>query len=130
MPFASPSNTAAMALLGLLLLPMLSLGCSHNPSARESPFSREWAHQRQRDTDGRLEKKEHVLMGNEKGPRAAIETDKKGRPRLNIGKQRGISADVDVGSNAAEVGVKYKIDWGGAKSDQPRPIPEGHRTIR
>ena len=60
-------------------------------------------------------KDELVLVGEEGGARAAVELDEKGRPKLNVGKKRGFSADIDIDRDEADVTFKYELEWGRKK---------------
>lgn len=101
------------ALAGLLL----GACATADPGAR--PFSEGWhdqikserAHEQRMQ---RLRGKKAVLAGQEGASRAAVVMDEKGRPRLNVGKEDGLSADVNY-SHGPEGRLKYKVDWDFAK---------------
>ena len=61
----------------------------------------------------RLKGDELVLVGREGGMRAAVRMDEKGKPRLNVGKWSGLSADIDIDPDDAKILLKYKLGWGG-----------------
>lgn len=108
-------------LLTLLVAGFLATGCLRNPN-HERPFTREWTRQTasERDFDARkarLKGDELVLLGKEGGTRAAVEMDEKGKPRLNVGKKSGLSADLRVSDDKSRVKLKYKLKW---KSARPK----------
>jgi hypothetical protein len=110
-----------------LLAALVSGGCVHSPhSAR--PFTEEWVRDQDRVAaferrKARLKGDEIVLVGNKEGARAAVQMDDKGRPRLNVGKRRGLSADLDLDPEEAEVEVKYKWGWKGKPPRRRRSGP-------
>jgi hypothetical protein len=81
-----------------------------------SPFHEEWAQRErsQREFDERKARlrgdQEIVLMGGSQSGRAAVYMDEKGRPRLNVGRKTGLSADLDY-DGGPEAEVKYKKRW-------------------
>lgn len=113
----------------VILAAIATLGCAHDPRARDKVFSDDWAYQRYRDQERRPRVDQLVLFGDEDGAHASVKVDERGRPYLNFFEKRGISADLDVDHDEVEVGLKYKRAWGGAKKDAPRTIPEGHRIL-
>ena len=120
-------RTSAVTFLTLAATAVLTLGCTHNPYARDIAFTQEWAYQRQRDREQRPQIDELVLLGDEEGARASVKVDERGRPYLNVFEKRGISADLDAAHDEVEVGLKYKKEWGPKRP--PRPIPKGRRTL-
>ncbi|GMU92095.1 MAG: hypothetical protein AMXMBFR4_11530 [Candidatus Hydrogenedentota bacterium] len=96
--------------VGVVMLPCL--GCV-TTLPRERPFTREWAnyHQNQREFEERKQRVrggEWVLFGRRNSTRAAVVMDDEGKPRLNVGKTRGLSADFDIDTDDASVEFKYK----------------------
>ena len=111
---------AALACAGFGLV---TGSCLTGP-APERPFSEGWAFDQdwaaeRRALKEKTQKDELVLLGKEGGVRAAVRTDEKGRPRFNVGKQGGLSADVDIDSDEAEVELKYKL-YLNNRRDRPR----------
>jgi hypothetical protein len=97
-------------LVSIAVLPCL--GCV-TTLPRERPFSKEWAHHHnnQRELEerkARVRNGELVLFGRRNSTRAAVVMDDEGKPRLNVGKTRGLSADVDIDTDDAGVMFKYK----------------------
>lgn len=83
---------------------------------RDQPFTKAWtSHQRHeqelQDRVDRMNSGELVLLGHGNGTRAAIALDEEGDPKLNVGRRKGISADVDVNTDDASVLFKYKRGW-------------------
>jgi len=104
--------------IALLAILLLGPGCLRDP-AYERPFSRKWAHQTSHERafearKARIQGDEVVLLGEKGRARAAVEVDEKGKARLNLGKKRGLSADVKVGSSP-ELKLKYKLQWKGRR---------------
>ena len=103
----------ARAMLACVGFGLVAASCITGP-APERPFSEGWAFDFDREAERRAvkektQKDELVLLGKEGGVRAALRADEKGRPRFNVGKQGGFSADVDIDSDEAEVELKYKL---------------------
>jgi hypothetical protein len=99
----------------LALLVVVAPGCL-STAQRDRAFSNDWAHQVRSENEFKARKAriggdELVLVGKNRGPRAAVEVDDKGRPRLNVGKKTGLSADLDLNEGEPEAKVKYKLKW-------------------
>ncbi|MBP8128507.1 MAG: hypothetical protein KA184_02930 [Candidatus Hydrogenedentes bacterium] len=98
--------------------------CATGPDSPQ-PFTQDWrrGQVRERAFQQRLERlrggDEVVLMGEEGKSRAAVYMDEKGRPRLNIGRETGLSADLDY-EEGPEATVKYKVKWDFAKPDRKK----------
>ncbi len=97
----------------LFLLP--SLGCV-TQLPRDQPFSKAWSQHQQHEweltaREKRMDNGEWVLAGRKDATRAAIQMDDEGKPTLNIGRQKGLSADVDADLDKASVFFKYKWRW-------------------
>jgi len=100
--------------LGCLVL-LAAGACLHTPEY-DRAFTRDWAHSENKerefqDRKERIAGKGGPLLGKKDGNRADIEMDEKGRPKLNLGKKRGLSADVDMHGGEPEVEVKYGFSW-------------------
>lgn len=98
-----------------LLCPALLAACAHQGRV-PTAFTDEWTQQNRKqaafeERQARIKSDELVLVGNKDKARAAVRVDEKGKPRINIGKRKGLSADVDVGSDEADVKLKYKFEW-------------------
>jgi len=98
-----------------LIVVLTSAGCAHDVRT-DRAFTDEWVIRNERlgafeERKARLAEDELVLVGKKDSMRAAVEMDEKGRPRLNVGKDRGVSADVNVDTDSADVKLKYKWRW-------------------
>ena len=108
----------AVIVLGLVLV-----ACVNDPG-REKVFSDAWTYHMNRADEIAARKQrlrgdeELILMGKEGKSRTAVYLDEKGRPRLNVGRKKGLSADLDLDTDEAEVKVKYKCGW------KPKPERE------
>jgi hypothetical protein len=109
----------------VVLVPVVLIattGCVTQLS-RDKPFSKAWyAHQRNerefQERQKRISDGEWVLMGQQDSARAAIQMDEEGKPKLNVGKRKGLSADIDADLDEASIFFKYKWGW------KTRPKPE------
>lgn len=102
----------------LLVLLVPTAACTSGSEAAR-PFTDDWRYYQKRslETEKRQRrlKEGTVLFEREGKARAAVILDEKGKPRLNIGKNKGLSADIDIDTNKADVLLKYKIEWGGGE---------------
>ena len=94
---------------------IFAAGCLHTPQY-DRAFTQDWAHcvDKEREMQSRKDHiagKKRALVGKDDGARAAIEMDEKGRPKLNVGKKSGLSADVDMHGLEPDVTVKYGFRW-------------------
>lgn len=101
---------------------LIATGCV-TQLPRDKPFTKAWyAHQRNerefQERKKRISGGELVLMGQQDAARAAIQLDEEGKPKLNVGKRKGLSADIDADLDEASVFFKYKWGW------KTRPKPE------
>ena len=97
------------ALLGLLM------GCLSGGLDRNRPFSAEWTDHVKSERAFEARKKRiqqgDIPLGGDKGDsKAFIRVDEEGRPRLGLGDEQGISAEVDYDSGP-EAEVKYQVEW-------------------
>ncbi len=107
------------SLVNRVILPacagILTIGCATTDSTPR-PFSENWADVY--DSEQTLQRRREyikgddpiILYGRKDGTRAAIVPDERGRPRLDIGKERGFSADFKYRSGVRGR-VKYKYKW-------------------
>lgn len=102
---------------------MITFGCA-TTLPREQPFSKEWAgaqrHNRAVQERAAKYSSEWVLWGEGGKNRAAVVVDEKGKPRLNVGRAQGLSADIDIDEDEAGFMLKYKGGW----KARPRPANE------
>ena len=101
--------------ISALILCILAISCVSG-KGYDRAFSNDWVHQHRHDAEFRARKErmqqgEIVIAGKSKNTQAAIRMDDKGRPRFNLGRKRGISADLDLHHGEPDVKVKYKIRW-------------------
>jgi len=102
-----------------LLLTFLPAGCVTS-DGRERPFTDGWSTQVRSEQNFQRRKErlrgdeEIVLMGDSDKARAAVVMDERGRPRLNVGRKTGWSADLDY-DEGPEARLKYKLKWDFAK---------------
>jgi hypothetical protein len=97
----------------ILIVP--SLGCVTS-LPRDTPFSEAWyKHQRHeiefKERKDRIDNGEWVLAGKKDAARAAVQMDEEGKPKLNVGKRKGLSADLDADLDKASIFFKYKWGW-------------------
>lgn len=91
-------------------------GCTHAES-RPTAFSGEWATQVQRDRAEKEAKKtkkeraEYFLTGQDGGPRTGLRADESGKPKLFIGGDNGLSADVSASGGAPKVTLRKNWSW-------------------
>ncbi len=90
----------------------LLLGCLQEPRSTRA-FSQDWAEDRgqpvrERERNGNNNGDNDVLLGNEEGVRVELEN---GRPRVRMGENGGLEADVNVRSGRPEGGVGYRWEW-------------------
>jgi len=127
LPAVSRNALPAAAIL------LVAAACASNGIVHR-PFTKDWTyHQERRSEMERREQRqadELVLIGEKEGARAAVELDEKGKPKLNVGRKRGFSADIDVDTDEADVMFKYEWEWGrkekaqelaGAETQDPPP---------
>ena len=88
--------------LGLMLL--VFGGCG-NTTRRERPFTKEWAHQIEKEHELKARKERIGGKNAKKSDGGSIGVERKDGP--DIGKKDGLGADVDKGGGA----VKYGITW-------------------
>lgn len=105
-----------MTSLMMLCAAALLLSCSHGPS-RNVPFSDDWTHMERRERE--ISERKERLRGNqpteeERGARPNIVLDERGRPAINMGGLRGISADLSA-SDGGTAALKYRGSWDAAK---------------
>ena len=98
-----------------LLIPLLAAGCMHTPQYGK-PFSRDWVthietHEEIRARKARIEESGDALLGKPGKTRAAVEMDDEGRPQFNVGRSKGLSADIDFDHLEPDVKLKYRIEW-------------------
>ncbi len=111
-------------LLWCPLLTLLGAGCVTG-DGREKPFSPRWTDQTKDEwaferRKARLKGDEGIGLGGKgKDSKAAVKMDEKGKPRLNIGGDTGLSADLNY-SGGPEAKVKYKVKWDFAKPDRKK----------
>ena len=105
-----------MTFLMMLCVAARLLGCAHGPS-RNVPFSEDWNHMERRERE--ISERKDRLRGRqpseeERGARPNLMLDERGRPMVNVGGLRGISADLSAsGGGSAE--LKYRGGWDAAK---------------
>ena len=89
----------------MILVLASATGCLSAPQD-ERAFSHEWADkvQREKTFDARKER-----MRNKDG--TLVKTDEEGNPTLNLGKDNGLGADVDLQGGKPAGEVKYEIKW-------------------
>jgi len=109
-------------LIAIPLLALVSLGCVTR-LPRDTPFSEAWyKHQRHerefKDRQDRVGNGEWLLVGRKDAARAAIQVDEEGKPKLNVGKRKGLSADIDAGLDEASIFFKYKWGWKARPRDE------------
>lgn len=93
---------------GMLLAAMLLPGCVRGDESKRV-FSHEWANEVKRANE-RIEPTPGIpLTRSERGPR--IRMDERGKTRLTIGKDVGVSADVDISTDDAAIDLKFKKRW-------------------
>jgi len=101
------------------------LGCATSAPSRPGAFSDEWraeCERHQRKTPSK--QGEITILGKDKGARAYIYTDDKGRPRLAVGGSGRISADIDIRHGEPAVEFKYKLKFGRKPLPLPRDVYE------
>lgn len=103
----------------MLLVAVVLLGCAHGPS-RNVPFSEDWTHMERRERE--ISERKERLRGRqpseeERGARPNLVLDERGRPAVNMGGLRGISADLSA-SDGGSAALKYRGSWDAAKPDR------------
>ena len=101
--------------LSSLLLALLAAGCMHTPQYGRA-FSQDWVthnekHEEIRTRKERIEKSGDALLGKPGKTRVALEKDEEGRSQFNLGRSRGLSADIDFDHLEPDVKLKYRIEW-------------------
>ena len=95
-------------LCAALLLPVTA-GCATGPSENRA-FSQEWA--REMGRSGARERPSNdnngVVVGDEDGVRVEMDN---GRPRIRMGENGGLEADVDVRGGRPAGGLGYTWEW-------------------
>ena len=95
-------------------------GCATTGPA-DRPFSSEWrdTHRNERAFKNRMDR----LRGGgraddtDSGDGKLIRMDEQGRPRMRVGGDSGLSADVDY-NGGPEAEIKYKVKWDFAKPER------------
>ena len=109
----------------LLVLLAPTAACTTGSEAAK-PFTDDWRYYQKQalqvEERQRRLKEDVVLFGQKDKARAAVTLDEKGKPQLNIGKNRGLSADIDIDTNKADVLLKYKIEWG--RGERPKDLED------
>lgn len=99
--------------LGIALSLVLLVGCLHTPQYGKE-FSPDWVRHKEHEKELELRTnrvKNTTLFGREGKARGKLETDASGDTKLNLGKDTGISADVNMRGGGPDVRVKYRIKW-------------------
>ena len=88
----------------------LICGCASRGIHYKAAFSDQWAKEQRHveEQSRRAKKNAWVVAGTEDKPKASIYMDEKGRPKLRLGKDAGVSADVDIDSDNVGGEVRYK----------------------
>jgi hypothetical protein len=95
-----PSILPLAVAAGAFMASGLHLSCAHDPKQGQV-FSDDWIHTQrvQRNLEKKQEpKRSFTLFGSSDKTRGAVKVDEKGRPKLNIGREEGLS--INVGSGA------------------------------
>ncbi|NIA15918.1 MAG: hypothetical protein GWP08_17790 [Nitrospiraceae bacterium] len=98
-----------------LPIALLAAGCMHTPQYGK-PFSQDWVTHTEKDEEirarkARIKESGEALLGKPGKTRAAVEMDENERPQLNLGRSKGLSADVDFDHLEPDVKLKYRIEW-------------------
>jgi len=99
-------------LCAAVVLVLTPLGCVTTDT--ESPaFTHRWSKEVER-YNNRKGKTPQGIPLSKKGARvkAKIAVDEEGKPKLQLGGEEGVSADVNVSGGDAKVKLKYKKGWG------------------
>ena len=92
--------------IGIVILVFAcATGCLSAPQD-ERAFSHDWADKVQREKTFEARKER---MRNKGG--SLVGTDEEGNPKLNLGKDKGLGADVDLQGGKPAGEVKYEIKW-------------------
>lgn len=92
---------------------VLLVGCLHTPQYGKE-FSPDWVYHTEHGKEFEARKdrvRNTTLFGREGKARGKLETDSSGDTKLNLGKDTGISADVNLHGGDPDVRVKYRIKW-------------------
>lgn len=102
----SVNSTRAAAIFGLVLI----CGCASQGIHYKPAFSDEWAEERKhvKEQSQASKKEAWVVAGTEDKPKASVYLDEKGRPKLRLGRDGRVSADIDIDSDSAGGELRYK----------------------
>jgi hypothetical protein len=101
-------QTACIAFL------VCACNCSCVHTEPQAPaFSESWEYaNRKALNDSQKQSEGELIIAGEKGKgRMAVKVDAEGHTKLVVGKDAGISADLDIHGGEPEIMFKYKVDW-------------------
>jgi hypothetical protein len=108
-----------LIVLMAIILAMVALGCVGGNADYAQPFTPGWTNELDRFDSRKGKPSEGIhLTGEDSAVKAKVALDEKGKPRLLIGGENAVSADVRVRGGDATLKLKYKTGWGQKK--QPK----------
>lgn len=107
----------------------LTVGCMTGKKT-DRAFSNDWLNDYKtrkafEERKQRLRPEEELIIAGEPdSARASVYMDEEGDPKVNLGIPEGISADIDIDTDEAEMALKYKMEWGKPKKNIRETAPK------